>query len=436
MRAVDIIRKKRNGEELSREEISFLIQNYHQIPDYQMAAFLMAVFFRSMSESEMVLMTEEMLHSGITFDLSDIPGRKVDKHSTGGVGDKTSLIVAPAVAAGGVTVPMIAGRGLGHTGGTLDKLEAIPGFNVTLRPDQFRTALSSIGVALIGQSEDIAPADRKLYAMRDVTATVDSYPLIASSIMSKKLAEGIDGLVLDVKTGSGAFMRRKEDAEQLAQMMVTIGKACGKKVVALISDMNQPLGKYVGNSLEVMECLEVLKGKGPKDLKTLCEELSAFCFLLGEVVTNLEEGKELYRTTVSSGKALDKFREIVQNQGGNPSVTDNYSIMPQARYWAHLTSPASGYIKALETQQIGLAMCVLGAGRESVDSLIDPAVGMRIHKKIADFVEAGEPLCTLYYNDEDRYKESCTMLLESYSFSRDRPDSPKLIKEIIFEEEC
>lgn len=433
MRAVDLIRKKRDGEELTSEELALLIKSCTSgtIPDYQISAFLMAVFFRGMTDREMAVMTEEMRRSGVVIDLSSLPGRKVDKHSTGGVGDKTSLIVAPAVAAAGVTVPMISGRGLAHTGGTLDKLESIPGFNVRLSPERFKEVLSTVGVSLIGQTADLVPADRKLYALRDVTATVESYPLIAASIMSKKLAEGIDGLVLDVKTGNGAFMQRQGDAERLAQAMVGIGKSCGKKVVALITDMNQPLGECVGNSLEVLECLEVLKGRGPADLVSLCEELSAYCLLLGEGASSLEEARRHYRRTIASGEALAKFRELIQAQDGDPSVVEDYGKLPKARCHELLPSPMSGFIRAMDTRKTGIAMCVLGAGRERLDSVIDPAVGMRVHKKIGDPVDEGEPLCTLFYNDADRFQEARRLLLESYSFSSTRPEPPTLIKKII-----
>lgn len=433
MRAVDLIRKKRDGEELTSEELAHLVRSYTSgaIPDYQISAFLMAVFFRGMTTAEMTVMTDEMRCSGVLMDLSSIPARKVDKHSTGGVGDKTSLVLAPAVAAAGVAVPMISGRGLGHTGGTLDKLESIPGFNVLLGPERFREMLAAIGVSLIGQSADLVPADRKLYALRDVTATVESYPLIAASIMSKKLAEGIDGLVLDVKTGSGAFMRSQEDAERLANAMVGIGKSCGKRVVALITDMNQPLGEYVGNSLEVIECLEVLKGRGPADLTLLCEELSAYCLLLGDAAGSLEEARRVYRAKIASGEALEKLREIIRRQDGDPSVIEDYARLPKARHQAPLPSPSSGFISEIDTQKAGIAMCMLGAGRERVDSAIDPAVGMRVHKKIGDPVEKDEPLCTLFYSDAYRNQEACRLLLESYSFSARRPTRPELIKKII-----
>jgi len=433
MRAVDILKKKRDGGELSREEIAFLIRNYvvGQIPDYQISAFLMAVYFRSMSDSEMSAMATEMRRSGAEFDLSDIPGRKVDKHSTGGVGDKTSLIIAPVLAAAGVVVPMVSGRALAHTGGTLDKLESIPGFNVRLSAGEFREILGRVGACLIGQTEDIVPADRKLYALRDVTASVESHPLIATSIMSKKLAEGIDGLVLDVKTGSGAFMKHQKDAERLAQAMVGIGKASGKKVVALITDMNQPLGEWVGNSLEVIECLNVLKGGGPADLTSLCEELSAHCLILGERAAGLDEARRLYQKVIDSGAGFEKFQEIVRAQGGNSACMENTALLPQARHQVPVAIAESGYVRKIDTEKVGIAMCVLGAGRETVDSVIDPAVGMKAHKKLGDFTKAGEALCTVYYNDDARAQTAIRLLRESYVISPEREEPPMLIKKVI-----
>lgn len=430
MRAVDILRKKRDGGELSRDEISFLISEYSAglIPDYQLSAFLMAVFFKGMTTAEVSALTEEMKISGEVVDLEFIPGRKVDKHSTGGVGDKTSLVLAPAVAAAGVTVPMMSGRGLGHTGGTLDKLESISGFRVGLSSEQFRQQLAAAGLAFIGQTENLVPADRKLYALRDVTATVESQPLITASIMSKKLAEGIDGLVLDVKTGSGAFMKRPEQAESLARAMVTLGKACGRKVVALVTDMNQPLGDYAGNALEVMECIEVLRGRGPADLVTLCSELSAHCLVLGEAATNLDQGRKLYREMIASGRALKKFREVIGLQGGDVRVVEDYSLLPTAGHSRQLASPAGGTVREMDTEKIGLALCVLGAGRETVESRIDPAVGVRFHKKVGSNVAAGEALCTIYFNDDARCREAERRMVESYSIGPGPVEPPALIK--------
>jgi pyrimidine-nucleoside phosphorylase len=326
----------------------------------------------------------------------------------------------------------MSGRGLGHTGGTLDKLESIPGFNVRLSSAQFKAQLAHAGISFIGQTENLVPADRKLYALRDVTATVESQPLITASIMSKKLAEGIDGLVLDVKTGSGAFMQRREDAESLARAMVDLGKACGKKVVALVTDMNQPLGDYAGNALEVIECIELLKGRGPVDLVTLCEDLSAHCLVLGEAAQNLDEGRELYRATVSSGKALDRMREVIRLQGGDPRIVDDYGALPTARRNRPVAAPLDGFVQSMNTQEIGLALCVLGAGRATVDSVIDHAVGVRFQKKIGDAVATGEPLCTIHYNDEDRCRDAMERIREAYVIGPIPVERPVLIKTTIY----
>src|SRR5215475_12791634 len=346
MRIVDLIRKKRDGHELTREEIQFIVRGYTdaQFPDYQMSAWLMAVLLRGMTGQEIATLTEAMLHSGITLDWSDLPGKKVDKHSTGGVGDKTSLILAPIVAAGGLLVPMISGRGLGHTGGTLDKLESIPGFNVNLSLTDFRRILETTGCGLIGQTAEIAPADKKIYALRDVTGTVESPSLICASIMSKKLAEGIDALVLDVKTGSGAFMKAEKDAVFLAELMVETGQRLGKRIAALITDMDQPLGRAVGNALEVAECVDVLNGGGPTDLRELCLILSAWMFLLGKRAHSLDEGRILAEQMIAGGKARDKFREMVGLQGGNPAVIDDPSLLPRARYQSDVASATAGVV--------------------------------------------------------------------------------------------
>src|SRR2546422_11232204 len=373
MRAVDLIRKKRDSGELSREEIEFLVSGYTRgdIPDYQMAAWLMAVWIRGMNRSELVALTEVMLYSGQVLAHTDIPGKKVDKHSTGGVGDKTSLILAPIVAAGGLTVPMISGRGLGHTGGTLDKLEAIPGFNVNLSLEEFRHVLRDCGMALIGQTAEIAPADKKIYALRDVTATVENIGLICASIMSKKLAEGIDALVLDVKTGSGAFMKKEEDSIRLAEVMVETGKRMGKKVVALITDMDQPLGRMAGHSNEVAESVEVLKGRGPADLRDLSLDLSAWMFFLGERTESVEEGRRLAETMVATGQALEKFREGIRLQGGDERVVDAPERLPQARFRAEVVSSVSGFITPTNCEQFGTALAMLGGGRAKKEVKID-----------------------------------------------------------------
>ncbi len=430
MRIVDLIRRKRDGGELTREEIDQLIAAYTtgDIPDYQMSAWLMAVFLRGMSRPEIAALTEAMLHSGQVLDFSDLAGKKVDKHSTGGVGDKTSLVIAPMVAAGGLKVPMISGRGLGHSGGTLDKLESIPGFNVNLSLADFRRVLETSGCALIGQTAEIAPADKKIYALRDVTGTVESPALICASIMSKKLAEGIDALVLDVKTGSGAFMKKIEDAANLAELLVETGKRMGKNVVALITDMNQPLGRKAGNAMEVVESIDVLSGGGPPDLRELCLELAAWMFLLAERVKTLDEGKKLSTDLIASGQAREKFREIVGLQGGDVGVVDDPHRLAHARQTLDVTSPSSGYISSTQCEQLGVACVVLGGGREKKDDTIDPAVGLEFHKRIGDAVERGEPLCTLHYNSETRLAEARRLVETAY---RIEPDKPKVIPPLI-----
>jgi len=403
-RAVDVIRKKRDGIELSRAEIEGLVNAYTkgEIPDYQVSAWLMAVVLRGMTRAETAALTDVMLHSGEVLDLSSLPGRKVDKHSTGGVGDKTSLVLAPLAAAAGVAVPMISGRGLGHTGGTLDKLEAIPGFNVNLSVAEFRRVLAICGCAMIGQTAEIAPADRKLYALRDVTGTVESPYLICASIMSKKLAEGIDALVLDVKTGSGAFMKSEKDAAFLAELMVETGERMGKRVVALITDMDQPLGNMIGNALEVVEAIEVLRGQGPEDLRELCLELTGWMLYLGGVSKTVKAGKQQSAKLISSGKALGKFRQMIELQGGDPRVIDDPKRLPQARHTMQVESKTAGYLAAMQCEQIGTACVLLGGGRERKEDSVDPAVGIVLHKKVGDRVSAGEPLATIYYNAEAR----------------------------------
>src|ERR1700747_1069957 len=364
MRAVDLIRRKRDSGELAPEEIRQLIAAYTQgdIPDYQMSAWLMAVVLRGMSRPEIAALTEAMLHSGHTLSLSDLPGKKVDKHSTGGVGDKTSLIIAPIVAAGGLVVPMISGRGLGHTGGTLDKLESIPGFNVNLSLADFRRVLGKCSCALIGATAEIAPADKKIYALRDVTAAVESPALICASIMSKKLAEGIDALVLDVKTGSGAFLKSEKEAVSLAELMVETGKRMGKRIVALITDMDQPLGRAAGNAMEVVESIEILNGEGPADLRELCLELSAWMFYLGERVASVDEGRRLAADQITSGRAKEEFREIIRLQGGDDGVVDHPERLAKAQYTAEVTSTASGYVQISDCEKLGRACTALGAG--------------------------------------------------------------------------
>ena len=434
MRAVDLIRKKRDSGELSREEINFLVSGYTRgdIPDYQMAAWLMAVWIRGMNRSELAALTEVMLHSGEVLNHSEIPGKKVDKHSTGGIGDKTSLILAPVVAAGGLTVPMISGRGLGHTGGTLDKLEAIPGFNVNLSLGEFRRVLRQCGMGLIGQTAEIAPADKKIYALRDVTSTVENIGLICASIMSKKLAEGIDALVLDVKTGSGAFMKKEEDSIRLAEVMVETGQRMGKKVVALITGMDQPLGRMAGHSNEVAESIEILRGRGPTDLRDLSLDLSAWMFYLGERTKTVEEGRRLAETMIASGQALEKFRQGIRLQGGDERVIDEPERLPIARLNFHVTSSASGLITGTNCEGFGIALAMLGGGREKKEDKIDHGVGLEFHKRIGDRVEIGEPLATIHYNSDAKLAEAKVLIASSYFIGEKAPqEKPPLVRRII-----
>ena len=425
-RAIDVIRKKRDGSELSRFEIDSLITSYTQgsIPDYQVSAWLMAVVLRGMTRGETAALTDAMLHSGEVLDLSAITAKKVDKHSTGGVGDKTSLVLAPLAAVAGVTVPMISGRGLGHTGGTLDKLEAIPGFNVNLPVPEFRRVLEMCGCAMIGQTAEIAPADRKLYALRDVTGTVESPYLICASIMSKKLAEGIDALVLDVKTGSGAFMKSEKDAAFLAELMVETGERMGKRTVALITDMDQPLGNMIGNALEVVEVVDILRGVGPEDVRDLCVELAGWMLHLGGVSKTVSDGKQESKKLISSGQALERFRQMVELQGGDPRVIDDPKGLPQAQHSRPVLCAKSGYICSLQCEQIGTACVILGGGRERKEDSVDPAVGIVLHRKVGDLVTAGEPFATIHYNSESRVAGAQQLLKESCRIS----DSPPIEK--------
>lgn len=432
-RAIDVIRKKRDGVQLSTGEIEGLVNAYTRgdIPDYQISAWLMAVVLRGMTRPETAALTDAMLHSGEVLDLSSLPSKKVDKHSTGGVGDKTSLVLAPLAAAAGLTVPMISGRGLGHTGGTLDKLEAIPGFNVNLTVAEFRRVLEACGCAMIGQTAEIAPADRKLYALRDVTGTVESPYLICASIMSKKLAEGIDALVLDVKTGSGAFMKGEKDAAFLAELMVETGERMGKQVVALITDMDQPLGRMIGNALEVVEVIEIFKGQGPDDLRELCLELAGWMLHLGGVSRTLAEGKQQSAQLISSGKALEKFRRMIELQGGNPGVTDDPRKLPQARHTMQVVSAYAGNIVSMQCEQIGTACVVLGGGRERKEDSVDPAVGIVLHKKVGELVTAGEPLATIHFNDDSRAERARELISQSCEISDAVPSSRPLVHRVI-----
>ncbi len=433
-RAIDVIRKKRDGVELSPAEIEGLVDAYTkgEIPDYQVSAWLMAVVLKGMTRPETAALTDAMLHSGDVLDLSSLPARKVDKHSTGGVGDKTSLVLAPLAAAAGVSVPMISGRGLGHTGGTLDKLEAIPGFNVNLPVAEFRRVLEVCGCAMIGQTAEIAPADRKLYALRDVTGTVESPYLICASIMSKKLAEGIDALVLDVKTGSGAFMKSEKDAAFLAELMVETGERMGTQVVALITDMDQPLGNMIGNSLEIVEVVEVLRGGGPADLRELCLELAGWMLHLGGVAKSVAKGKQQSSQLISSGKALERFRQMVELQGGDARVIDDAKRLPQAQHTMQVTTAKAGHIASIQCEQVGTACVILGGGRERKEDSIDPAVGIVLHKKVGDRVATGEPIATIYYNVEAKATRARQLIEASYVVTDAAPATKRpLIHRII-----
>jgi len=433
MRTVDLIHRKRDGEELAPEEIEFLIGGYTsgEIPDYQMSAFLMAVYFSGMSDREVSRLTECMLRSGDTVDLSSVPGVKVDKHSTGGVGDKTSFIVAPLAAAAGVVVPMMSGRALGHTGGTLDKLESIPGFRTDLTAEEFTAQLAQHGLAFIGQTDQLAPADRKLYALRDVTGTVESIPLISSSIMSKKLAEGVDALVLDVKVGNGAFMKKQVDARRLAQTMVGIGRRLDKKVQALITDMNQPLGYAIGNALEIMEASQTLQNAGPADLTKLCLELAARMIFLGKKAATLEEARLTAEKHLVDGSAYLKLKQVVAAQGGNPQALDKFELLPNATGMREITSPRAGYVSTIYAEDIGVASNMIGAGRDKKEDAIDPAVGIILEVKVGEKVDAGSILCRLYYTKEDHVDEAANRVEDAFRISGQKPDERELILEVV-----
>ena len=429
----DIIYKKREGGELSREEIHFFITDYvaGRIPDYQAAALLMAIFFRGLSRCETFELTDAMRYSGDTVDLSSIPGIKVDKHSTGGVGDKTTLIVAPLASACGVPIAKMSGRGLGFTGGTVDKMESIPGFRTSLEAEEFLSQVRKIGMAVIGQTAHITPADKKLYALRDVTATVDNFGLIASSIMSKKLAAGSDAIVLDVKVGDGAFMENEQDAETLANLMVDIGDDAGRRTVAAITEMGQPLGCAVGNALEVIEAIETLKGKGPEDITELAERLAGIMVYLGGKAQTPEEGHAMAAEALASGKGLAQFRKFVQAQGGDPAVVDDYTLFPQAAHHLELLAETDGYVQKIAARTIGLASQHTGAGRATKEDQIDLAAGVYLHKKVGDAVKQGDVLATFYGNDPAKLENGRQEASKAFAIGTARVEHPKLIKKII-----
>ncbi len=433
MRTVDLIHRKRDGEELSPEELQFLVDGYTRgdIPEYQISAFLMAVFFSGMTDREVSAVTESMVNSGSTVDLSSIPGVKVDKHSTGGVGDKTSLIASPIAAAAGVVVPMISGRALGHTGGTLDKLESIPGFRTDLTVDEFRALLAEHKLAFIGQTAEIAPADGKLYSLRDATATVESIPLIASSIMSKKLAVGLDALVLDVKVGSGAFMKKQVDARRLAQMMVGIGRRLDKRVQALITDMNQPLGYAIGNALEVMEVSQTLQNAGPADLTRLSLELAARMIFLGKITKTLDEARELAQSRLLDGSGYRKFKDVIAAQGGNPQVLDRFELLPNATGAQEITTSRGGYISGIDAALIGQASAMIGAGRDTKEDSIDPAVGVILEVKVGQKIDPGSILCRIYHTSDERLESAAELVEDAFKISQQPVDERDLILEVV-----
>ena len=433
MRMYDIIMKKRNGGELSKEEIDFFIEGYTkgEIPDYQGSALMMAIYFRKMTEAETLALTMAMADSGDRLDLSGIRGVKVDKHSTGGVGDKTSLALAPMVAACGIPVAKMSGRGLGHTGGTIDKLESFPGFTTALTTERFIDNVNRIGIAIMGQTADLAPADKKLYALRDVTATVDNLSLIASSIMSKKLAAGADAIVLDVKTGSGAFMKQEAEAKALAEEMVKIGKNAGRRTVAVISDMDQPLGFAVGNALEVREAIETLRGNGPEDFLELCLTLGSQMLMAGGKAESAREAEEMLRAVIADGSALGKLAEFVEAQGGDGSAVYHPELLPQAAIQEPVAAPESGYLSRIVCDEVGICSLILGGGRETKESEIDLSVGLVLCKKVGDYVEAGEPLAVIHANDADRAEQARARYLKACTIAGEAPERMPFIKNIL-----
>jgi len=433
MRMVDIIIKKRNGEALSEEEISFIVDGYVKgdIPDYQMSALLMAIYFRGMNLEEIINLTRKMAYSGKVLDLSSIPGIKIDKHSTGGVGDKTTLVFAPLIASMGYPVAKMSGRSLGHTGGTIDKLESIPGFKTSMKDEEFIKQVKEIGIAIVGQTEDLVPADKKIYALRDVTGTVDSIPLIASSVMSKKIASGSDVIILDVKVGKGAFIKDINSARELAKIMVGIGKGFGKRIVAVLSQMDQPLGFAVGNSLEIVEAIETLKGGGPKDLKELIVTLGVETLKLIGDYKNEDEAKDKILEHLNSGKALLKFREMVKAQGGDVKIIDDYSPLLNAKVQKEIYSLEGGYVEDIDAHKVALSVMALGAGRDKKEDKIDLSVGIRLYKKVGDKIEKNEPIVTFYANEVERLKKAQEIFKEAIKIGNKKKDPLPIVLDII-----
>jgi len=433
MRMYDIIMKKRNGQTLSEQEIRFFVEGYTNgsIPDYQVSALMMAIYFQGMNEEETLALTIAMKESGDELDLSEIAGIKVDKHSTGGVGDKTSLALTPMVAACGVPIAKMSGRGLGHTGGTIDKLESFDGFSTDINKDTFINNVNHIGIAIMGQTADLAPADKKLYALRDVTATVDNMSLIASSIMSKKLAAGADAIVLDVKTGSGAFMKTLDDSVALAKEMVTIGNNAGRKTIAVVSDMDQPLGYAIGNALEVKEAIETLNGQGPKDFVELVMTLGAQMLIAGGKADTVNEGYQMLQNTIENGSALKKLAEFIAAQGGNPAAVYDTKLLPKAAIIEPVLIEESGYITHIACDEVGVCSLILGGGRETKESSIDLSVGIVLTKKVKDYVASGDTIAYIHGNDEEKIKAAKERFIKAYTISKEMPEEPVMVKCII-----
>lgn len=437
MRIYDIIRKKRDGHELSKEEINFFVDKYskNEIPDYQASALLMAIYLNKMNKQETVYLTEAMMNSGDVIDLSAIKGIKVDKHSTGGVGDKTTIALAPLVASCGAPVAKMSGRGLGHTGGTLDKLEAIPGFSIEMDAEKFINSVNEKNIAVCGQTATIAVADKKMYALRDVTATVDNISLIAASIMCKKLASGSNAILLDVKTGDGAFMKTLDDSFELAKAMVDIGCGMDRETIGMITNMDEPLGFAVGNSLEVIEAIETLKGNGPKDFVMLCETLGAYMLVLAKVCESFEEGKKMIQDAISSGRALEKLKEFIENQGGDKRVVDNYELLPKSENIVPIKSPKSGYISKIEAEEIGVSAMILGAGRETKEDELDLSAGIVLQKKVGDYVNEGDVLAYMHYNKEEKFEQAKERFINAYEIVAEKTQPKKLIYGVVTKDE-
>ena len=433
MRIYDVIKKKRDGYELTKEEIEFFVEKYSkdEIPDYQASALLMAIYLNKMSKQETVYLTDAMMNSGDVIDLSKIEGIKVDKHSTGGVGDKTTIALAPLVAACGAPVAKMSGRGLGHTGGTLDKLEAIPGFSIEMDSDKFIKSVNEHKIAVCGQTATIAVADKKMYALRDVTATVDNISLIAASIMCKKLASGANAILLDVKTGDGAFMKTLDDSFELAKEMVDIGNGMNRETIGLITDMDEPLGFAVGNSLEVIEAIETLKGNGPKDFIHLCETLGAYMLVLAKNVDTFEEGLDKIRNVIKDGSAIEKLKVFIENQGGDKRIVDDYSLLPQASIAEEIKAPKSGYISRIEAEEVGISAMMLGAGRETKEDILDLSAGIILTKKVGDYVNEGDIIATMYLNKEEKLKSAKERFINAYTIVDEKVEPKKLVYGVV-----